>query len=74
MGRGLDWRRSYESVGWEEYERPSYYRERPILGPCPCQGCGAEVVYYVREDGKRLGWLHPTGSYRCPKPGPKRVV
>lgn len=68
--------RHYDEAGsrWTEQERPSYYRERPILGPCRCQGCMGEVVYYVRDDGKYLGWLHVTGSYRCFKPGPRRVL
>ena len=34
--------------------------ERIILGPCPCQGCGQEVVYVVDH-----GWLHEDGQYRC---------
>ena len=68
--------RKYDQTGarWVEQECPSYYREDPILGPCRCQGCRGEVVYYMRVDGKMLGWLHATGSYRCSKPGPRPVV
>lgn len=52
---------------------PPYYIERPILGPCRCQGCHEVVVYCVNDRG-HLGWLHANGSYRCPRPGPRRKV
>lgn len=39
-----------------------------ILGPCPCQGCGGEVVLLF--DRRILGWLHEDGTFRCPRPDP----
>lgn len=33
-----------------------------ILGPCPCQGCGA----MVRWDG--IAWNDPTGKHSCHAP------
>jgi len=43
---------------------PRFLRERVILGPCKCQGCGLEVAY-VMADGEHVGWLHPDGRFRC---------
>jgi hypothetical protein len=45
-------------------------RERELLGPARCQGCGGLVVY-LALGSQMLGWLHANGSLRCPKPGPK---
>jgi hypothetical protein len=47
-------------------------RERVILGPCVCQGCGLTVVYLYSADSRPLGWLHPTGNLACVQPkGPR---
>lgn len=46
---------------------------KPILGPCPCQGCG-EPLYFAKQRSRflgnvvyRFGWREECGTvHRCP--------